>query len=98
MRWRFCARSGHIFSVIIGEAAALTLAGIALGFGLLYGLLLTAQPIVEAKYGIYIALGGLSPRVLLLLAMVTVAGFLIGMVPSYRAYKLSLADGLSIRV
>jgi putative ABC transport system permease protein len=26
------------------------------------------------------------------------AGFLVGSIPSYRAYRLSLADGLSVRV
>jgi putative ABC transport system permease protein len=92
------ARPGHIFALIMGEAAALTLAGIAMGLGLLYGLLLIAQPIVEARYGIYIVFGGLSPRELLLLGIVLLAGFMVGIVPGYRAYKLSLADGLSIRV
>ena len=92
------ARPGHIFALIMGEAAALTLAGIAMGLGLLYGLLLIAQPVVEARYGIYIAFSGLSSRELLLLGIVLLAGFIVGIVPSYRAYKLSLADGLSIRI
>ena len=92
------ARPGHIFALIMGEAAALTLAGIALGLGLLYGLLLIAQPIVEARYGIYIAFSALSARELLLLGIVLLAGFIVGIIPGYRAYKLSLADGLSIRI
>ncbi len=92
------ARPGHIFALIMGEAAALTLAGITLGLGLLYGLLLIAQPIIEARYGIYIAFGGLSSRELLLLGIVLLAGFIVGTMPGYRAYKLSLADGLSIRI
>ena len=92
------ARPGQIFVLIMGEATALTLGGIVLGIGLLNGLLLIAQPILEAKYGIHVALGGLSPKILLLLGAVTVSGFVIGAVPSYRAYRMSLADGLSIRV
>jgi putative ABC transport system permease protein len=92
------ARPGHVFALIMGEAAALTLAGILLGLGLLYGLLLIARPIIEARYGIYIALGGLSSHELLLLAIVLLAGFVVGTLPGYRAYKLSLADGLSIRI
>jgi putative ABC transport system permease protein len=35
---------------------------------------------------------------MMLLSVVFAAGFLIGLIPSYRAYRLSLADGLSIRV
>ena len=92
------ARPGHIFALIMGEAVALTLAGILLGLGLLYGLLSIARPIIEARYGIYIELGGLTPHELLLLGIVLLAGFVVGMLPSYRAYKLSLADGLSIRI
>jgi putative ABC transport system permease protein len=92
------ARPGHIFALIMGEAVALTLAGILLGLGLLYGLLSIARPIIEARYGIYIELGGLTPHELLLLGIVLLAGFVVGMLPSYRAYRLSLADGLSIRI
>lgn len=92
------ARPGHIFVLIMGEAATLTLAGIILGLGLLYGLLLIARPIIEARYGIYIALGGLTPHELLLLGIVLLAGFVVGLLPSYRAYRLSLADGLAIRI
>ena len=92
------ARPGHIFALIMGEAVALTLAGILLGLGLLYGLLSIARPIIEARYGIYIEQGGLTPHELLLLGIVLLAGFVVGMLPSYRAYRLSLADGLSIRI
>lgn len=92
------ARPAHIFALIMGEAAALTLAGIALGLALLYGLLLIGRPIIEARYGIYIALGGLTPHEILLIGLVLLAGFVVGALPSYRAYRLSLADGLSIRI
>ncbi len=92
------ARPGHIFALIMGEAAALTLAGIGAGLALLYGLLLVTRPIIEARYGIYIALGGLTAYELLLLGVVLLAGFIVGALPSYRAYKLSLADGLAMRI
>ncbi len=92
------ARPGHVFALIMGEAAALTLVGIGAGLGLLYGLLLVTRPIIEARYGIYIALGGLSPLELLLLGVVLLAGFIVGALPSYRAYYVSLADGLAMRI
>ena len=44
------ARPMHVFALIMGEAAALTLAGIGVGLGLLYGLLAVARPIIEARY------------------------------------------------
>jgi len=92
------ARPGHVFALIMGEAGFLTLLGIALGLGLLYLLLLVAQPLIERMYGIFIDVGGPSSYELLLLGALVLAGFVVGSIPAYRAYRYSLADGLSIRV
>lgn len=92
------ARPGHVFALIIGEAGFLTLLGVLLGLVLLYLLLLAGQPIIESRFGIFIEVGGLSPYEWILLSAVVGAGFLVGSIPSYRAYRLSLADGLSVRV
>jgi len=92
------ARPGHVFALIMGEAGALTLLGVLFGLSLLYLLLLAGQPIIESRFGLFIAIGGLSPYEWSLLGAVVAAGFLVGSIPSYRAYRLSLADGLSVRV
>jgi putative ABC transport system permease protein len=92
------ARPGHVFALIMGEAGLLTLIGIALGLALLYLLLLIAQPLMDSLYGIFIGIGGLSSYELLLLVILASAGFIIGSIPAYRAYRYSLADGLSIRI
>jgi putative ABC transport system permease protein len=92
------ARPGHVFALIMGEAGFLTLLGALLGLALLYLMLLAGQPIVESRFGIFIEIGGLSTYEWTLLGAVVGAGFLVGSIPSYRAYRLSLADGLSVRV
>jgi putative ABC transport system permease protein len=92
------ARPAHVFSLILGEALCLTLLGILVGLVLLYGALVIAQPMIVSGLGIFVAVGILSGHEMMLLSVVFVAGFLIGLIPSYRAYRLSLADGLSIRV
>ncbi|MCB1800778.1 MAG: ABC transporter permease [Gammaproteobacteria bacterium] len=92
------ARPGHVFALIMGEAGFLTLLGVLLGMALLYLLLLAGQPIIESRFGIFIAIGGLSRYEWMLLGAVVAAGFLVGSIPSYRAYRLSLVDGLSVRV
>ncbi len=92
------ARPGHVFALIMGEAGVLTLLGVLCGLSLLYLLLLAGQPIIESRFGIFIAIGGLSPYEWILLGTVVAAGFLVGSIPSYRAYRLSLADGLSVRI
>lgn len=92
------ARPAHVFSLILGESLFLTLLGIVVGVGLLYVALLVAQPLILSGLGIFIAVGALSAHEMMLLALVLCAGFLVGLIPGYRAYRLSLADGLSIRV
>jgi putative ABC transport system permease protein len=91
------ARPGHIFALIMGEAGFLTMLGVVFGLFLLYALLLVAQPVVETRFGLSIAVGGLSSHEFTLLGVVILSGFLVGSIPSYRAYKLSLADGLAVR-
>lgn len=92
------ARPGHVFVLIIGEAGFLTLLGVALGFTLLYAVLLIAQPLLAGGFGLAISIGSPSSYELMLIGGVTLAGFLIGSIPAYRAYRLSLSDGLSLRV
>lgn len=92
------ARPAQVFALIIGEAGVLTLVGVSLGIALLYALLLLGQPIVEARFGISIAIGMPSHREWALMGTILLAGILVGGIPSYRAYRLSLADGLTPRV
>ena len=92
------ARPGHVFALIMGEAGFLTLLGSLTGLALLYLLLLMGQPMVESRFGIFIAIGGLSSHEWMLLGAVLGAGVLVGVIPGYRAYRMSLADGLSLRV
>ncbi|MCP4402726.1 MAG: ABC transporter permease, partial [bacterium] len=79
-------------------AGFLTLVGVVTGLTVLYGLLLASRPVVESHFGLFIAIGGLSMYELSLIGIVSLAGFLIGGIPSYRAYRYSVADGMMIRV
>ena len=92
------ARPVHVFALIMGEAGFLTLLGVMLGFSALHAIFLLARPIMQNQFGISLALGAPSITEAGLLAAVILAGFLVGMIPSYRAYRLSLVDGLSVRV
>ena len=92
------ARPWHIFMLLSAEAVLFTVVGCALGVALLYAFLAGLRPWIANEYGLYIAITLPGPFDLTLLAVVISAGVLIGLVPAYRAYRNSLADGLTVRV
>ena len=92
------ARPLHVFSMIVGESALLTLTGVAIGIGLLYGLLIVSQSLILTRFGIFIGINAISLYELLLIVIVCLAGIVIGLIPGYRIYRYSLADGMTIRI
>ena len=92
------ARPAHVFGLLVAEAVALTLAGAALGLGLLYAGLIVAQPLVEARFGLHLAIAPPSGRDLALLGAVVLAGLLAGAIPAWRASRQSLSDGMVVRI
>ncbi len=92
------ARPWQVVALITLEALVLTIAGVLLGLGLLYGGLLIAQPIVNERYGIHIGIAGPSVRELAYLAGFLAVGTLAGLLPAMAAYRRSLADGLVVRL
>ena len=92
------ARPWHVFALLLGEATFLTLLGIALGIAALYLGLGAGQPWLEQRLGLFIALRWPSVTEFGLMMLVAVSGVLIGLIPAYRIYRLSLADGMTIRI
>lgn len=92
------ARPAQVFGLMMGEALGLTVLGLLFGVGLLYGLLAAAQPWITNHYGLYLPLTAPSNYQYTLLCLVFIAGALIGAIPGYRAYRYSLADGMTIRL
>ena len=92
------ARPWHIASLLIVEAFALALAGVLLGLGLLYLGIALAQGYVQANYGLFLPLALPSRYEWTLLGAILAAALLMGALPVWRAYRQSLADGLSIRL
>lgn len=92
------ARPGHVFLLMVLESGLLALAGVLVGVALMYGALLALAPFLAHRFGVFVEIGGLSAYDIALLGAVVGAGLLIGAVPAWRAYRNSLADGLTIRV
>ena len=92
------ARPLHVFALFMSEAGVLALLGAAAGVAVLYGALLIGQPIVAREFGLHLPIAMPSPADWWIIAAVVAAGFVAGGVPALRAYRLSLADGLSMRI
>ncbi|MDA0143658.1 ABC transporter permease [Vibrio sp. RW] len=92
------ARPRHVFGLLISEASALTFLGITLGVSLLFALIAVVAPIVQQSYGINISISAITSHEWKLLMLVQTAGVIIGFIPAFRAYRQSLADGMTIRI
>ena len=92
------ARPLHIFGLFMSEAGVLSLLGVVCGVALLYVALLAGQPIAARTYGVHLPIEPLHVSEWYLLGLVVCAGALVGSIPALRAYRLSLADGLSMRI
>jgi putative ABC transport system permease protein len=92
------ARPWHVFALILGEAAFLTFLGIAFGIAALYLALAVGRAWLEQRFGLFFTLSWPSVSELGFMMLVAASGILIGLIPAYRIYRLSLADGMTIRI
>ncbi|MFC3606443.1 ABC transporter permease [Stutzerimonas tarimensis] len=92
------ARPWQIAGLLMSEALALALAGVSGGLALLYLGIALAQSHLQSAYGLYLPLRAPSSYEWTLMGAILLAALLIGSVPAWRAYRQSLADGLSIRL
>ncbi|WP_348943926.1 ABC transporter permease [Chitinibacter sp. FCG-7] len=89
------ARAWQIFALVMGETLLLVSAGITAGIALLYAMLLACKPILHEVYSLNIAIATPSATEWLLMGLTLLAGCLIAALPAWRAYRMSLSDGLS---
>jgi len=88
----------HIFLLLASESLLLAVVGSALGVALLYGATLAIAPWLESRFGIALSLAPPSLKEWGLLGTVVGAGLLASLFPAWRAYRLSLADGMIVRI
>lgn len=97
--WRAMgARPATIVGLLVLEAVLLALGGAVLGVALLYGLILVLRPWIDATFGIWLSVQAPGGYELVVLAGVIVTAALAGLIPAARAYRLSLADGMQVKI
>jgi putative ABC transport system permease protein len=92
------ARPWHISLLLAGEAGILVTSGALVGVAFLYGTILALRPLAESYFGLSLGLNLPTAHEWQLLGLVIGAGLLVGIVPAWHAYRVSLADGMTIRI
>lgn len=92
------ARPGHIFFLLVAEAALLGFLGAVLGVAAIHVALMLAEPFLASRFGV--TLMGTGPGLLDLYTILAVTGaaFVMGALPAWLAFRRSLADGLSVKL
>jgi putative ABC transport system permease protein len=88
----------HVLGLLTLEGVWVTCAGVMLGVLLAYAGMALATPWLQQSLGIRLQLAAPLPLQMALAGAVLLAGLLASLGPAWRAYRLSLADGLSPRV
>ncbi|WP_295315518.1 ABC transporter permease [Roseobacter sp.] len=92
------ARPRTITGLLVLEAALMAALGAVIGLALLYVGLAIAQPVVDRAFGLWLPVEAPTLREFSVLAGVVCAGVIVSMVPAVRAYRMSLADGMMVRI
>jgi putative ABC transport system permease protein len=87
----------HVMLMLAAEGGAVTMLGVGLGVIATAVVIAAAGPTIQSRFGIGLSLSAPTLSQWGLLSAVVAAGFLASLVPGWRAYRLSLADGLSPR-
>ncbi|MBU0643303.1 MAG: ABC transporter permease [Alphaproteobacteria bacterium] len=97
--WRAMgARPSTILGLLVLEAMLMAAAGALLGLSFLYLGLVVGQPWVDVAFGIWLPIEPPSLRDVMALGFVIGAAALTSLFPALRAYRLSLADGMMVRI
>lgn len=85
----------QIFGLFVLESTFVSAAGVLSGVSAVYLLLFLLHGTIEQRFGIPLAVVGLSSRVELYIFLIILAGAFIGLIPGVRAYRNALVDGLT---
>lgn len=92
------ARPGTILGLLVLEAMVMAALGALLGMAILYAGLVLARPVIDSAFGLWLPLDPPGLRELWVLLGVVGAAALVSLLPALRAYRLSLADGMMVRI
>ena len=92
------ARPATILGMLVLEAMVMAAVGAALGVVLLYAGLVMAQPIVDSTFGLWLPIDAPTMREVWVLLSVIAASAIVSFLPALRAYRMSVADGMMVKM
>lgn len=87
-----------IMGLFIAESLVLTIAGLMIGAGCLYAGLWFGQNIITQLSGVYFPFLPPGHNEVLFLVLIFIGSFFGAMLPAIGAYRMSLADGMSVKL
>lgn len=87
----------HIFGLLIAEATVIGVCGTAQGVIGAYAGIGLAAPLVDQMFGLGLEIGAPGAQEALIVLLVTAAAAAAGIVPAFKAYRNSIADGVAVR-
>ena len=91
------AGTGEVFLMLTIEGLLVTVLGTAMGAGLLLAAIAGLAPLAQSEFGVHLAWRWLSANEVALLLSIVGTGLIASLVPGWRAWRMSLADGLTPR-
>ncbi|MDB2369015.1 ABC transporter permease [Octadecabacter sp.] len=92
------ARPRVVLGLLVLEAVLMAAVGALLGLAFLYIGLFIGQPLIDSAFGLWLPIDPPTLREVWVLLGVVVAGAIVSMVPALRAYRMSLADGMMVKI
>jgi putative ABC transport system permease protein len=92
------ARPRVVLGLLVLEAVLMAALGAILGLTLLYVGLFVGQPLIDSAFGLWLPIEAPTLRELWAMFGVIVAGAIVSIVPAMKAYRMSLADGMMVRI
>ena len=92
------ARPRVVLGLLVLEAALMAAIGAILGLALLYVGLFIGQPLIDSAFGLWLPIEAPTMREVWVLLGVVAASAIVSMVPALRAYRMSVADGMMVKI
>lgn len=92
------ARPATIVGLLVFEATLIGLFAVLLGLLVTYGALFAMRGWVDTEFGLWLAIKPPGATELAILASIVLAAAVASLLPAWRAYRMSLADGMMVRI